>query len=99
MKDGSYVVDDLNHFETELFVKLLKPDIFFSGIKDKYQLQKSGIVSRQLHSYDYSGPYAGFRGAVIFARDLAMSFFAPAWKLVVPAWRNEPSLEGSTGGE
>ena len=27
-------------------------------------LQKAGTLSRQLHCYDYSGPYAGFKGAV-----------------------------------
>jgi nitrogenase molybdenum-iron protein alpha chain len=87
MPDGSYVVDDLNHFETEKFAALIRPDIFFSGIKDKYVLQKSGILSRQLHSYDYSGPYAGFKGAVIFGRDLLMSLCAPAWGMVIPPWR------------
>jgi nitrogenase molybdenum-iron protein alpha chain len=86
MVDGSYVVDDLNHFETEEFIRILRPDIFFSGIKDKFVVQKGGVLSRQLHSYDYSGPYAGFRGAVIFARDLAMGLFAPAWGLVTPPW-------------
>jgi nitrogenase molybdenum-iron protein alpha chain len=92
MKDGSWVVDDLNHFETEALVKILKPDIFFSGIKDKYVIQKSGVLSRQLHSYDYSGPYTGFRGAVTFGRDLAMSLFTPAWGLVTPPWK---AKEGS----
>jgi nitrogenase molybdenum-iron protein alpha chain len=87
MADGDYIVDDLNHYETEAFLSLLKPDFFFSGIKDKYVLQKAGAISRQLHSYDYSGPYAGFRGAINFARDLVMDYYAPAWRLVVPPWR------------
>ncbi|MDR2054700.1 MAG: nitrogenase component I subunit alpha [Desulfovibrio sp.] len=94
MPDGSYVVDDLNHFETEEFTKLLKPDIFFSGIKDKYVLQKGGTLSRQLHSYDYSGPYAGFRGAVIFGRDLVMGLQAPAWGMVTPPWKKKDATEG-----
>jgi nitrogenase molybdenum-iron protein alpha chain len=95
MSRGSVVVDDLNHHETEEFLRSLKTDIFLSGIKDKYILQKAGVVSRQLHSYDYSGPYAGFRGAVIFARDLAMGLYAPVWKLVTPPWKNNPLLSGS----
>ncbi len=99
MKDGTYMVDDLNHYETEEFLKLLKPDIFFSGIKDKYVAQKSGILSRQLHSYDYSGPYSCFRGAVIFARDIAMGIYAPAWSYVKAPWSTSPILEGSLGGE
>ncbi|MDR2199394.1 MAG: nitrogenase molybdenum-iron protein alpha chain [Deltaproteobacteria bacterium] len=93
MPDGAYVVDDLNHYETEEFIKHLKPDIFFSGIKDKYVIQKGGVLSRQLHSYDYSGPYSGFRGAVLFARDVSMGLFAPAWKMVTPPWaeKREPN--------
>lgn len=99
MDDGTYMVDDLNHFETEEFLKILKPDIFFSGIKDKYVAQKDGILSRQLHSYDYSGPYAGFRGAVNFARDVSMGIYTPAWSYVKAPWKKTPILEGTIGGE
>ncbi|MDR1608675.1 MAG: nitrogenase component I subunit alpha [Deltaproteobacteria bacterium] len=87
MGDGTWVVDDLNHFETEEMVRILKPDVFFSGVKDKYVVQKAGVVCRQLHSYDYSGPYAGYRGAVNFGRDLTMGLFVPAWKLINAPWR------------
>lgn len=101
MKDGHLIVDDLNHYETEELIKLLKPDIFSSGIKDKYVVQKMGIPSKQLHSYDYSGPYAGFNGAVNFARDIAMSFATPTWNYMVPPWKDQPLLEGKImeGGE
>jgi len=100
MKEGSIIVDDLNHFETEVFLKVLKPDIFFSGIKDKYVSQKDGILSRQLHSYDYSGPYAGFNGAVNFARDVTMGVYTPAWGYIRAPWKSVPTLEGKVvGGE
>jgi nitrogenase molybdenum-iron protein alpha chain len=99
MDKGTYMVDDLNHFETEEFLKLLKPDIFFSGIKDKFVAQKGGFLSRQIHSYDYSGPYAGFRGAVIFGRDLVMGIYAPAWSFVKAPWKTIPTLTGTLGGE
>jgi len=95
MDNHTIVVDDFNHYETEELLHLLKPDFFFSGIKDKYVLQKSGVVSRQMHSYDYSGPYAGFRGAVNFARDITMSLYAPAWGYITPPWKTTPILEGS----
>ncbi|HEX9061405.1 MAG TPA: nitrogenase molybdenum-iron protein alpha chain [Clostridia bacterium] len=94
MKKGSIVVDDLNHYETEELLKVLKPDVFCSGIKDKYVSHKAGIFSKQLHSYDYSGPYAGFRGAVNFARDITMGITTPAWKMVVPPWKTRPMIEG-----
>lgn len=99
MKDGAVIVDDLNHFETEEFIKLLKPDIVASGIKDKYVVQKMGIPCRQLHSYDYSGPYAGFNGAIRFAEDVSMAFSSPTWNFITPPWKTEPLLVGSFAGE
>ncbi|WP_101909654.1 nitrogenase molybdenum-iron protein alpha chain [Marasmitruncus massiliensis] len=100
MKSGHMVVDDYNHFETEMLIKLMKPDIFFSGIKDKYVIQKGGTPSRQMHSYDYAGPYAGFKGAVNFAKDITMAMYTSAWAFVTPPWKSDPILVGSlTGGE
>jgi nitrogenase molybdenum-iron protein alpha chain len=99
MKKGHVIIDDYNHFETEMVIKLMKPDIFFSGIKDKYIIQKGGTPSRQMHSYDYSGPYSGFNGAVNFARDVTMGIYTNAWGFVVPPWKSESMLDGSlTGG-
>jgi len=94
MKAGSIVVDDLNHFETEEFIKILKPDLLASGIKDKYVVQKMGIPAKQIHSYDYSGPYAGFNGAVNFARDVSMGFASPTWNFITPPWKDQPLLDG-----
>jgi nitrogenase molybdenum-iron protein alpha chain len=98
MKDGSIIVDDLNHFETEEIIRILKPDLFGSGIKDKYIAHKMGIFCKQLHSYDYSGPYAGFKGSVIFARDIAAGMNTPAWGYVTAPWQSSPELEGEIGG-
>lgn len=95
MKDGYLIVDDLNHYETEEFIRLLKPDIFASGIKDKFIPQKMGIPSKQLHSYDYSGPYAGFNGAVKFAEDITAMFTTPTWNFITPPWKGKPMLEGA----
>lgn len=94
MEDGGIVVDDLNHIETELFIQALKPDFVGSGIKDKYMIQKMGVYCKQLHSYDYSGPYAGFKGALIFAKDVAAGILTPAWQYVVAPWKSEPILSG-----
>jgi len=94
MKNNSVVIDDINHYEIDQFIKLLKPDIFCAGIKEKYQIHKMGMFSKQLHSYDYTGPYAGFKGAAAFARDIAMGLGAPVWDLVQPPWKTQPMLEG-----
>ncbi len=98
MKQGHLIIDDYNQIETELAIKMMKPDIFFSGIKDKYIIQKGGTPSRQMHSYDYAGPYAGFKGAVNFAKDVTMAIYTNAWGFVVPPWKSEPVLEGVIGG-
>jgi nitrogenase molybdenum-iron protein alpha chain len=87
MKDGAIMVDDLNHYETEFLIKELKPDLFCSGIKDKYWAQKMGIPSRQIHSYDYSGRYTGFTGVLNFARDVDMAVNNPSWKLQKTPWK------------
>jgi nitrogenase component I, alpha chain len=98
MKKGHFVIDDYNQFETEELIRILKPDIFFSGIKDKYIIQKGGTPSRQMHSYDYAGPYAGFQGAVNFARDVTMALYTVAWSFVTPPWKNTPMLTGALAG-
>jgi nitrogenase molybdenum-iron protein alpha chain len=87
MKDGTIAVDDLNHHETEFLIKELKPDLFCSGIKDKYWAQKMGVPSRQIHSYDYSGRYTGFSGILNFARDVDMAVNNPSWKLQKTPWK------------
>ena len=94
MDDGGVLIDDLNHYETEVLIKELKPSFFGSGIKDKYIIQKMGVYSKQMHSYDYSGPYAGYRGAINFARDVSAGIFTPAWSFVLPPWNTEPTLKG-----
>ncbi len=100
MEDGSIIIDDLNHHETEKLIEALKPDIFASGIKDKFVAQKMGVFSKQLHSYDYSGPYAGFKGAVTFAKDIVAGLTTPSWSFIVSPWKKEPMLEAEvmTGG-
>ena len=87
LKEGTIVVDDLNHHETEFLLTELKPDIYCSGIKDKYWAQKKGIPSRQIHSYDYSGRYTGFTGVLNFARDMDMAIHSPTWKFITPPWK------------
>ncbi|ADL52529.1 nitrogenase molybdenum-iron protein alpha chain [Clostridium cellulovorans] len=96
--EGGIMVDDLNHYETEEFIKLLKPDMFLTGIKDKYVIQKMGVLSKQLHSYDYTGPYAGFKGALNFARELSAGVYTPAWKYSLAPWKTEPMIEGKVVG-
>lgn len=87
MKDGQIMIDDYSHHECEWLVKDLGIDLFCSGIKDKYVFQKMHVPSRQMHSYDYSGPYTCFEGFVQFAKDIDMSVNSPTWKFINPPWR------------
>ena len=96
MNQGTMIIDDISHVELEELILRFKPDIVCSGIKDKYIIEKFGVPSKQLHNYDYSGPYAGFRGAVNFARDIDMMINNPAWKLVHAPWDVEPTLRAQT---
>ncbi|WP_456431286.1 nitrogenase molybdenum-iron protein alpha chain [Thermosulfuriphilus sp.] len=93
MTPGSIVIDDISHIELEILIRRFKPDIVCSGIKDKYIIEKFGIPSKQLHNYDYSGPYAGYRGAVNFAREIDMMINNPAWSYIRPPWKKAPVLK------
>ncbi len=66
----------------EICPEALKPDLVGSGIKEKYLFQKMGMPFRQMHSWDYSGPYHAYMGFPVFARDIDMAVNSPTWKLV-----------------
>lgn len=87
MGNATLLYDDVTGFELEEFVKRIKPDLVGSGIKEKYIYQKMGIPFRQMHSWDYSGPYHGFDGFAIFARDMDMTLNNPCWGKQTPPWK------------
>jgi len=89
MKDGHVIIDDANHHEVEEILRTIKPSIYLSGVRDKYISHKMGVPSKQLHSYDYTGPYAGFNGAMNFARDIANMMTTPAWGLIKAPWEEQ----------
>jgi nitrogenase molybdenum-iron protein alpha chain len=82
MPDATVVYDDASEYELERFVQELKPDLVGSGIKEKYLFQKMGLPFRQMHSWDYSGPYHAYQGFPVFARDIDLAVNSPTWKLV-----------------
>ncbi|BCB26075.1 nitrogenase molybdenum-iron protein alpha chain [Sulfurimicrobium lacus] len=87
VKDGTLIYDDVTEFELEKFVEAVKPDLVGSGIKEKYVFQKMGLPFRQMHSWDYSGPYHGYDGFAIFARDMDMAISSPVWGLTKAPWK------------
>ena len=90
IKDGTVVYDDASEFELERIAQVLKPDLVGSGIKEKYGTQKLGLPFRQMHSWDYSGPYHGYDGFAIFARDMDLAVNNPIWRMHKAPWNKTP---------
>lgn len=82
LKEGAVLMDDATLYELEEFTRRLRPDMVGSGIKEKYSYHKMGVPFRQMHSWDYSGPYHGFDGFPVFARDMDMTVNSPTWGLI-----------------
>ncbi len=94
MEDDRLIIDDISHHETERLLELYKPAIFCAGIKEKYAVQKMGIPCKQLHSYDYGGPYAGFKGAINFYREIDRMVNMKVWSFIKAPWQQpEPHPE------
>ena len=82
MKEGALIIDDATEYELEEFTHRMRPDLVGAGIKEKYTYHKMGVPFRQMHSWDYSGPYHGFDGFGVFARDMDATVNSPTWKLI-----------------
>ncbi|MEJ2059324.1 MAG: nitrogenase molybdenum-iron protein alpha chain [Gammaproteobacteria bacterium] len=93
MGNATLLYDDVTGYEFEEFVKRVKPDLIGSGIKEKYIFQKMGIPFRQMHSWDYSGPYHGYDGFAIFARDMDMTLNNPCWNAIQAPWKKAAEEE------
>ena len=87
IKDGTLVYDDASEFELEKFIQHIRPDLVGSGIKEKYGTQKLGVPFRQMHSWDYSGPYHGYDGFAVFARDMDLAINNPVWGMHKAPWK------------
>jgi len=87
MDNDAMVIDDISHYETERILEAYRPDVFCAGIKEKFGVQKMGIPCKQLHSYDYGGPYAGFAGAINFFNDIDRLVNMKIWRYATPPWQ------------
>lgn len=97
MQEDILVLDDISHYETERLLEIYRPAVFCAGIKEKFAVQKMGIPSKQLHSYDYGGPYAGFQGAINFYREIDRLVNTRIWSFITPPWEKEkrPALDAT----
>jgi len=92
MQSNTLVIDDISQYESERLIDMYKPDIFCAGIKEKFAIQKKGIPMKQLHSYDSGGPYAGFKGAVNFYREIDRMVNSQVWNYLKAPWQECPEL-------
>ncbi|MCF8057138.1 MAG: nitrogenase molybdenum-iron protein alpha chain [Desulfocapsa sp.] len=92
MEEGTLIIDDLNQYEAEKLVELMKPDIFCAGIKEKFSIMKLGVPMKQLHSYDSGGPYAGFKGAINFYEEIDRLTSSNVWSYLKAPWQENPEL-------
>jgi len=95
MAPSTLVIDDITHLETQKWIEAYRPDVFCAGIKEKYAVQKDGVPLKQLHSYDYSGPYAGFVGAINFYEEIQRMTTTRVWSLIKPPWDFSDGLEAT----
>ena len=95
MQKGTLVIDDLSHYEMEKLIEMYHPDIFCAGIKEKFCVQKMGIPLKQLHNYDYGGPYAAFEGAINFYKDIEQIACCTIWKEIKAPWEMEEVVEAT----
>ncbi|MDR1588420.1 MAG: nitrogenase component I subunit alpha [Treponema sp.] len=95
MKNSALVIDDCNHYELEELLDRYHPDLVCAGIKEKYVVQKRGIPMKQLHSYDYMGPFAGYRGAINFYKEIDRLLNCNAFKFTKAPWDESPELSAA----
>lgn len=86
MDPEAFVIDDVSHYELEKLMEHYKPDLICAGIKEKYAVQKWGVPLKQLHNYDYGGPYAAFGGACNFYEEIERMVGSKLWDMVTPPW-------------
>ena len=92
MPNGSLIIDDISQYETDKLIEMFRPDLYCAGIKEKYAIQKHGVPMKQLHSYDYGGPYAGFKGAVNFYKEIDRMVNSKIWDYIKAPWEKSPEL-------
>ena len=99
METNTLVIDDISHWESEKLIEHFKPAVFCAGIKEKYAVQKMGVPLKQLHSYDYGGPYAGFEGAINFYKEMERMVGTRIWQMIKAPWQGEPEIVATVGIE
>ena len=97
MSAGTLSIDEPSHHETFRLLELYKPDIYCAGIKEKYTIQKAGVPCLQLHSYDYGGPFAAFKGAINFYKEIDRMVNSRVWSHLEAPWQKQTQITATYG--
>ena len=79
-QEGALAIDDPNELEGIEAMKMLKPDVIFTGVRPGEVAKKMRVQYLNAHAY-HNGPYKGFEGWVRFARDIYNAFYSPIHQL------------------
>jgi nitrogenase molybdenum-iron protein alpha chain len=97
MTPGSLTIDEPSHHEMSRLLEIYKPDIYCAGIKEKYSIQQTGVPCLQLHSYDYGGPFAGFKGAINFYKEIDRLVNNNVWAYLKAPWQQQTQIAATYG--
>ncbi len=87
MKDGQVIIDDCQPPRgRRARSKRSNPTSSSRASGTSTSSTRWALPQNSSTAYDYSGPYAGYNGAMNFARDVANALTTPAWKLITPPW-------------
>ena len=79
-QEGALAIDDPNELEGIEAMKMLKPDVIFTGVRPGEVAKKMRVQYLNAHAY-HNGPYKGFEGWVRFARDIYNAVYSPIHQL------------------
>ena len=95
MAEGSLVIDDISHYETEKSYRDIKPDLLCAVSRKSIVVQKKGMPLKQLHNYDYRRAVRRLQGAINFYREIDRHGQQPVWRNIKAPWHKTPELSGS----
>lgn len=74
--EGALAIDDPNELEGQEALRMLKPDVIFTGKRPGEVAKKMRVPYLNAHAY-HNGPYKGYEGWVRFARDIYNAIYSP----------------------
>jgi len=91
VKDGTLIYDDVTGYEFENSSRKSSRISSARASKENTCSRRWVVPFRQMHSWDYSGPYHGlWTVSPFFARDMDMAINAPIWKMAKAPWKTVP---------